>query len=102
MRVIQSAKAHTAIQDAALQEVAKLKEALNQEREQIRLERQAFQEEVGLFRKVMKQIYDRMTNLEKMEIAPFLSAFDRAKEAVLSVRDRFTSSKNAQTAKPPT
>lgn len=100
-RVIKSAKATSAIKDAELQEVAKLKEALNQEREKIRLERQAFQEEVGLFRKVMKQIYDRMTNLEKMEIAPFLSAFDRAKEAVLSVRDRFTSSKNTQTTKPP-
>lgn len=51
-------------------------------------ERQAFTAEVSRFRLLIKGIYDRLPQLERAEIAPFLSAFDYAKEMVRAVRDR--------------
>lgn len=96
-RVIQSAKA-TAIMNkvsrdtvaAELEEASKLRRMLNKELEKVSMERQAFSDEVDSFKAVIRRIYDRMTSLEKMDIAPFLTAFDRAKAAVLAVRDRFS------------
>ena len=100
-RVIQSAKAQTSIIQDAIEvrlkevekqkkEVAQLKEEAKRLRDGLVLEREAFNKEVGLFRKMVKQIFDRLPNIERRELEPFLSAYDRAKEAVLAVRDRFT------------
>lgn len=112
-QVIRSAKAHTAaIQDAAateLEKVEKQKKALaDMEAETTRLrgvlesERKAFRDEVTMFKRLMKSIYDRLPALERREVAPFLSAFDRATDAIKTVVDRLTGAKKTQTTKPPT
>lgn len=96
-RVIQSAKATAAATKASrdtvateIKEASELRRMVDQEREGMNQERQAFSDEVASFKTVIRRIYDRMTSLEKMEIAPFLTAFDQAKAAVLAVRDRFS------------
>nr|WP_181374950.1 hypothetical protein [Polaromonas sp. H8N]AWD72275.1 hypothetical protein pH8NP1_p014 [Polaromonas sp. H8N] len=105
-QVIRSAKAaSTVVKEeaaASLLEVQKqrkdlteLKEDLDRSREKQLLERKAFEEEVGLFRKMVSQIFSRLPQLERRELEPFLSAYDRAKEAILAVRDRFTGTKKA-------
>ncbi|OQW85757.1 MAG: hypothetical protein BWK72_20710 [Rhodoferax ferrireducens] len=92
--LIQSARATSMVAKeevkTELKEATKLKEDLEKLREDQLLERQAFQEEVGLFKKVLKSIYDTLPTLERLELVPFLSAFDQAKAAVLAVRDRFS------------
>jgi len=103
-RAIQSAKAHTSIlkEEAAaeLQELAKqrkelteLKEETARLREGLKLEQDAFREEVSVFRRLMKSIYDRLPSTEKKEVSPFLSAFDQAVESVRSVIGRMTGAK---------
>lgn len=95
-KMIQSAKASSMVikaRDAAEQEEAKkLKEDLVRQRERLDHDKHAFTEEVGTFRRIVKGIYDRLTQFERMEIAPFLGALDKARELVHSVKDKFTSS----------
>ena len=111
-QVIRSAKAHTTVlQDAAateLKEVEKQKKELADLREEtsrlrgvLESERKEFMQEVTMFRRLMKTIYDRLPAFEKREVAPFLSTFDRASDAIRSVVDRLTGGKKTPTAKPP-
>jgi hypothetical protein len=91
-KVTQSARAAAmVIKEKDASEQARIKDAallLSQEREDLDRERLVFQEEVSAFRRIIKIIHDRLPQLERAEIAPFLSAFDSAREMVLAVRDR--------------
>jgi len=97
-KVIQSAKATSMVTKEAvaieLQAVARLKEELLRDREQLDQERLVFNEEVGTFRRIVKSIYDRLPQFERADLDPFLSALDKIKGVVAAVKNRLTASNN--------
>lgn len=92
--VIQSARASVvatkAESTAEREEVKVLKEALHKEQEKLVEEKRAFSEEVGAFRQVVEKIHGRLSQFERMEIAPFLGALDLGSAGAPSAKNGST------------